>query len=91
MELDAIEARIEDCSTYNFGMYNANKLAYIDAPTMLAGIRSVLALHNSDGERWVGFPRADRQERYCTECNKTAPCPTVRTMLGGIDNHSLEV
>lgn len=40
-------------------------------------LASAIALHNADGQRWVGFPRADVSESYCTECNQKAPCRTV--------------
>lgn len=39
-DLDAIQARITDCRTYNFGMRNADKLAHEDAPALLALARS---------------------------------------------------
>ena len=39
--LDDIEARIRDCSTYNFGMHNANKLAHEDAPRLVAALKAV--------------------------------------------------
>lgn len=43
-------------------------------------ISAVLELHAQTGLRWVGFPRADRQESYCVECNKSSPCPTLRSI-----------
>lgn len=46
------------------------------AKAALAGA-AALAIHDADGRRWVGFPRANREEAYCTECNEPAPCPTV--------------
>lgn len=51
-----------------------------DIPWLLERLAAVKSLHNSDGMQWVGFPRADRQERYCTACQKTAPCPTIRAL-----------
>lgn len=39
IDLDAIEARIRDCKTYNFGLWNADKLAHEDAPAMLNELR----------------------------------------------------
>lgn len=39
IDLDAIEARIRDCKTYNFGLWNADKLAHEDAPAMLTELR----------------------------------------------------
>lgn len=38
LDLDAIRARIADCSTYNFGMRNANTLAKEDAPALVAEV-----------------------------------------------------
>ena len=43
-------------------------------------VAPVLALHNADGKRWEGFPRADRRVTYCTHCQLAAPCPTVRAV-----------
>lgn len=37
--LDAIQRRITDCKTYNFGMRNADKLAHEDAAYLLAIVR----------------------------------------------------
>lgn len=36
--------------------------------------RSLWDSHNADGQRWVGFPRADRLQAYCTTCGKASPC-----------------
>lgn len=47
-----------------------------------AAVDRVRALHNADGLRWVGFPRADRQEAYCQGCNKAAPCPDMEALEG---------
>lgn len=38
LDLDAIRARIADCQTYNFGMRNADQLAHVDAPALLAAL-----------------------------------------------------
>jgi hypothetical protein len=46
-----------------------------------AAVDAVMALHNSDGMRWAGFPRADKQETYCTHCQHAAPCPTVQVVM----------
>ncbi|MDO4240764.1 hypothetical protein [Micrococcus sp.] len=58
-----------------------------DVPDMVAALRAVLKLHRrSPHDRWVGFPRADRQEGYCMEDQETWPCATVRAAeetLGG--------
>lgn len=47
---------------------------------LIDAVESVLSMHDADGVRWVGFTRADRQERYCTGCLKAAPCPTITTI-----------
>jgi len=43
-QLDAIQSRIADCTTYNFGMRNADKLAKEDAPYLLALAREQAAI-----------------------------------------------
>lgn len=46
-----------------------------------AALRAVLDLHpKSPGQRWVGFPRADRQEHYCMADQQAWPCDTVRAL-----------
>lgn len=49
-----------------------------DARVRAEAVAPVLALHNADGKRWEGFPRADRRVTYCTHCQLAAPCPSVR-------------
>ena len=39
----AIEARIEDCASDNFGMRNADQLAHVDAPDLLIALRKAEA------------------------------------------------
>lgn len=41
LDLDAINARIADCSTYNFGMRNADVLAKQDAPALVNTLEQV--------------------------------------------------
>ena len=43
LDLDAIEHRIRDCSTYNFGLRNADRLAKEDAPALLAALKEAQA------------------------------------------------
>lgn len=46
-----------------------------------AALRAVLDLHpKSSGQRWVGFPRADRQEHYCMADQQAWPCDTIRAL-----------
>lgn len=54
-----------------------------DRDAALTIIERARALHNSDGERWEGFPRADRLVRYCTGCQEAAPCTHTRILEGG--------
>lgn len=39
--LEDIDRRIRDCKTYNFGMTNADRLAHVDAPKVLAALQVV--------------------------------------------------
>ena len=41
LDLDPIKARIADCSTYNFGMHNADLLAKEDAPALVNTLEQV--------------------------------------------------
>ena len=43
IDLRAIQARIEDCASYNFGLRNADQLAHVDAPDLLNALRKVEA------------------------------------------------
>lgn len=43
-------------------------------------IQAVRDMHNANGVRWVGFPRADEQVTYCTYCQERSPCTTIRTL-----------
>ena len=43
LDLDAIAHRIRDCSTYNFGLRNADRLAKEDAPALLAALKEARA------------------------------------------------
>ena len=43
LDLDAIEHRIRDCSTYNFGLRNADRLAKEDAPALIAALKEARA------------------------------------------------
>ena len=59
--------------------------ARTDLPALTAAVRDVLALHNASGERWEGFPRADRRVAYCTRDGEAAPCATVRALAAHLD------
>ena len=54
-------------------------------PALTAAVRDVLALHDAAGERWEGFPRADRLVAYCTRDGEAAPCATVRAIAARLD------
>ena len=43
IDLQAIEARIDDCASYNFGLRNADQLAHVDAPDLLIALRKAEA------------------------------------------------
>ena len=43
LDLDAIEAAIAACRTYNFGMYQADRLAHEHAPTLVAEVKRLRA------------------------------------------------
>lgn len=42
--------------------------------------RLIVDLHDQGGERWEGFPRADKLVPYCIHDNLAAPCPTLRLL-----------
>lgn len=48
----------------------------------LNALQAVLDLHNANGRRWTGFPRA---LIYCTACGEPTPCPTVQAIQGALD------
>ena len=50
INLDAIERRIQDCATYNFGMRAADRLAHEDAPALLAEARRAREIDNELAE-----------------------------------------
>ena len=43
LDLDAIEAAIAACRTYNFGMYQADRLAHEHAPALVAEVKRLRA------------------------------------------------
>ena len=49
LDLDAIAHRIRDCSTYNFGLRNADRLAKEDAPALIAALKEAQAWLRPDG------------------------------------------
>lgn len=49
--------------------------------------RGLLARHDRIGTRWVGHPRADREERYCMGCDEVWPCETVRLLALPYSQH----
>lgn len=55
-----------------------------ETPEMKA-LRTIRGMHNAAGERWVGFPRADRLEAYCTNCGQSAPCSTARVITEALE------
>lgn len=49
--------------------------------------RKLLDRHDRIGTRWVGHPRADREERYCMGCDEVWPCETVRLLALPYSQH----
>lgn len=50
-------------------------------PQAVAALQAVLDVHQkTDHQRWVGFPRADRQEHYCWADQQSWPYPTVQAI-----------
>ena len=43
LDLDAIEAAIAECRTYNFGMYQADRLAHEHAPALVEEVKRLRA------------------------------------------------
>lgn len=78
--LDEVDARVADCSTYNFGMRNADTVAHVDAPALSKALRAVLDLHVPD------------DMSTCTGCGSNEwgdplvkyPCPTVQAIHAAI-------
>jgi len=57
-------------------------------PTLLDLAESVLDRHRkSDYTRLIGFSRADGEEYYCVEDQKTYPCPTVTDITRELERH----
>ena len=52
-----------------------------------AAKRRVVELHAQSGERWTGFPRADRLEAYCQHDQHASPCPTLRLVAAVYSDH----
>lgn len=51
-------------------------------------LQAAIDLHNANGERLTGGIRATHWEKYCTECSKTAPCPTIQAIQSDLGkNH----
>ena len=45
LDLDAIEAAIAACRTYNFGMYQADRLAHEHAPALVAEVKRLRTVY----------------------------------------------
>lgn len=75
-KLTEIRGRVVDCSTYKFGLFNADKLAHEDAPWMLGRLEHLTMLHYPK-KLW----ESDREYTLiCSECSKTFPCGTVMSI-----------
>lgn len=65
-----------------YGMMSAELVELVRKPDngvelQIKALEAILEMHNNGGQRWVGFPRADTLQQYCTGCQYAAPCPTV--------------
>lgn len=49
--------------------------------------RAMVGLHDQGGERWEGFPRADKQVPYCLHDQQAAPCPMIRLLAQPFADH----
>lgn len=88
--LDAIDARVRDCQTYNFGMRNADQLAHVDAPAMVAALRAVLDLHVFRPQETGGgdFAIVCAACHYDSADDETDPCPTVLAITTHLEGAS---
>ena len=60
--------------------------AYREEGHMDSALEKVIGLHRkSDYARLVGFPRANEEEHYCMEDQKTWPCPTVTAATSALE------
>lgn len=89
IDLDAIEARIRDCKTYNFGLWNADKLAHEDAPAMLTELRHLRVIASGNQGAIVNsIIERTRHETSLRRCGCDA-CTTARRERIALTEHDL--
>ena len=60
-------------------------LARTALPQLAKALEAVMVVHQkSEHQRAYGFPRADKWEHYCTEDNRSWPCPTVKAITDAL-------
>lgn len=74
--------KADDLALENERLVTALRSMRTERDEARAQVQAVRELHNADGFQWVGFPRADKRDVYCTRCHETAPCPTIRALDG---------
>ena len=91
----AIETTVPDKweNSTQTGNYYPADVAFWDSITPArilaecAAKRAIVELHKQSGIRWVGFPRADKQESYCVHDNHSSPCETLRALAAIYADH----
>ena len=84
LDLDAIEAAIAECRTYNFGMYQADRLAHEHAPALVAEVKRLRAevaiarQHQREASSTIRSVEGLRKERD----DALAEVARLRTMVG---------
>lgn len=69
---------------------NGSHIARHDPARVLREVevkRRLVAVHDVGNSRWVGFPRADREEHYCQEDGQGAPCRTLLALASVYADH----
>lgn len=51
-----------------------------DLEAMTKAIERISELHNADGRRLTGFPRATEWQDYCDYCGEPSPCRTQQIL-----------
>jgi hypothetical protein len=101
-EEEAVAREIADCESHDLSgqgyegtimeAARSRRRGYItvDPARVLAECaakREIIELHHQSGLRWVGFPRADRQEAYCVEDQHASPCGTLLALAAVYASH----
>lgn len=70
LDLAAIERRIADCASYNFGMRDADQLAHVDAPALLAELRAAQQFEHSEHQAAKYYKRMQVAELRAQEAER---------------------